>query len=306
MKALVLAGGGAKGSYQVGALKKWIVEDGEDYQIIVGTSVGCINGVKLAHAKAAPEVGFNPLVAEYQELREMWESLDNGQVYEDRWLWGLPALWNNSVFLNGPLRQLLRNKVDPDRLRESGREFRGVYVSWETGEVLTFDQMDENPAQKTYFSASFPVFFQPGVGDNGELYSDGGLRDIAPLGVALKLGADQVDMILCSNPDTAGKWETRGRKSLSFAMRAIDIQSTEILLGDVSVCKERNRTAKLVALCKEHRVAIPDDLKEVEGLKVVDLRVLSPSGPVGDSFDFSPEANELRFDLGYADACALG
>lgn len=304
MRALVLAGGGAKGAYQVGVLRKWIEEDGHDYRIIVGTSVGCINGVKLAHAKVGP----GPLIREYGDLKSMWEELNDDQVYESRWLCGISSLWNNSVFLNGPLRQLLRGRIDPERLKESGREFRGVYVSWETGEVCTFNQTDENPAQKTYFSASFPVFFQPGVGDDGKLYTDGGLRDIAPLGQALKLGATSVDMILCSNPDTAGEWCTRGRKSLGFAMRAVDIQSTEILLNDVRVCKERNRTAKLMSLCKANGVPIPDDpdLKEAESFQVVDLRVLSPSGPVGESFDFSPEANRARFELGYEDACTMG
>jgi len=308
MKALVLSGGGAKGGYQVGALKKWIEEDGEDYPIILGTSVGCINGVKLAHAKMAPAVGPNPLVAEYQELCKMWGELNDDQVYERRWLWGVSALWNNSVFINEPLRQMLRDRIDPVRVRSSGRKFRGVYVSWRTGQIHTFDEMEENPAQKTYFSASFPVFFQPGVDDNGELHTDGGVRCIAPLGMALKLGATSVDMILCSDPDTAGEWDTKGKKSLSYVMRAIDIQSTEILFNDTRVCKERNRSAKLMALCKEHGVPIPDDpdLKEAKNFKVVGLRVLKPSGPVGESFDFSPEATRARFELGYADACALG
>lgn len=308
MKALVLSGGGAKGSFQVGALKKWIVEDGKDYQILVGTSVGCINACKLAHAKTAPATGPNPLVAEWEQLKEFWDSLNNDQVYRERCLWGLPALWNWSVYKTHPLRQMLHERVDPERLHSSGRELRGVYVNWRTGEVCTFDQNDENPALKTYFSASYPVFFEPGVGEDGELYTDGGLRDIAPLGIALKLGADEVDMILTSDPDKPDDWVTKGKKTIAYALRTVDIMSTEILLTDTRVCQERNRTAKLMALCKEHGVPIPDDpdLKAAEGYKVVKLRVLRPGGPMGDSFDFGPESNKLRFDRGYEDACALG
>jgi NTE family protein len=306
MKALVLSGGGAKGGYQVGALQKWIAEDGEDYQILVGTSVGCINTIKLAHAKSAPATGPNPLVAEYQELRQWWEQLDNDQVYQKRWLWGAPALWNWSVFKTGPIRQLLRDKTDPERLRASGRRFKGVYVNWRTGEICTFDQNDENPAQKTYFSASYPVFFEPGRGPDNELYTDGGLRDIAPLGLAIGMGATEVDMIVCSDPDNVDEWDPAGEKTVNYALRTVDIMSTEILLGDTRVCQERNRTARAMALLKDNGVPIPDDLKDAEGLKVVDLRLLKPTGPMPDPFDFGPEATKRRFERGYKDACALG
>lgn len=307
-KALVLSGGGAKGSYQVGALQKWIAEDGEDYQIFVGTSVGCINACKLAHAKVAPEEGPNPLVAEYGELRAFWDQLSNDQVYEERCLWGLPALWNWSVYKTGPIQKMLHERVDPERLRTSGRQLLGVYVNWRTGEVCTFDQNDENPAQKTYFSASFPVFFEPGQGEDGELYTDGGLRDIAPLGLALKMGADEVDMILCSDPDRAEDWATAGQKTVSYALRTVDIMSTEILLTDIRICQERNRLAKLVAQLQANGVPIPDDpeLQGVGDYKVVKLRLLKPREFLGDSFDFSPEVTKMRLTRGYEDACALG
>lgn len=42
-RALVLAGGGAKGSYQVGVWKA-LAELGWKPDIITGTSVGCLNG----------------------------------------------------------------------------------------------------------------------------------------------------------------------------------------------------------------------------------------------------------------------
>ena len=43
MKALVLTGGGAKGAWQAGVMKA-LHERGERYDMIVGTSVGAING----------------------------------------------------------------------------------------------------------------------------------------------------------------------------------------------------------------------------------------------------------------------
>ena len=49
--ALALSGGGAKGSFQIGALKYLYEERGLKPKIVVGTSVGSINGVKLAEGE---------------------------------------------------------------------------------------------------------------------------------------------------------------------------------------------------------------------------------------------------------------
>ena len=44
---IVLTGGGAKGSYQAGALK-YLAELGLEPQILVGTSIGALNGAVLS------------------------------------------------------------------------------------------------------------------------------------------------------------------------------------------------------------------------------------------------------------------
>ena len=46
-RAIVLAGGGTKGSYEVGVWRT-LNELGIDYQIVTGTSIGSINGVFMA------------------------------------------------------------------------------------------------------------------------------------------------------------------------------------------------------------------------------------------------------------------
>ena len=45
--AIVMSGGGSKGAFQVGALKR-LYEAGIRPQIVCGTSVGALNGAKLA------------------------------------------------------------------------------------------------------------------------------------------------------------------------------------------------------------------------------------------------------------------
>lgn len=45
-KAVVLGGGGSRGSYQVGVWKA-LLELGFDYEIVTGTSVGALNGALM-------------------------------------------------------------------------------------------------------------------------------------------------------------------------------------------------------------------------------------------------------------------
>ncbi|MBR2503809.1 MAG: patatin-like phospholipase family protein, partial [Oscillospiraceae bacterium] len=46
-KALVLAGGGARGSYHIGAWQA-LIEMGYKFDIVTGTSVGSLNGTLVA------------------------------------------------------------------------------------------------------------------------------------------------------------------------------------------------------------------------------------------------------------------
>jgi hypothetical protein len=66
-------------------------------------------------------------------------------------------------------------------LGKSGRQLRVVAVSWKTGQKIVATEKDPNIEGWIYASASEPVFFDPAEID-GELYTDGGLRDIAPVG----------------------------------------------------------------------------------------------------------------------------
>ena len=67
-KGLVLAGGGAKGSYQVGAYRA-LRELGWHPDIITGTSVGCLNAALFVLDKV-------------QEAEELWKNLDIHGVLE--------------------------------------------------------------------------------------------------------------------------------------------------------------------------------------------------------------------------------
>ena len=109
-KGLVLAGGGAKGSYQVGVYKAL---DELDWRpgVIAGTSVGCLNGALFA-------------LDDWELAQEMWLTIGDGQVMEPA-PDGRPADWGDflqaAVEHGGmdvtPLEATVRRVVDEKALR---------------------------------------------------------------------------------------------------------------------------------------------------------------------------------------------
>ena len=87
--ALVLSGGGAKCSYQLGvvaAIEEQLAElranhgeEGLDIALVVGTSGGAINSVPIA-------MGITGTAEGRKEFRQTWQSLDQRQIVRPSWL----------------------------------------------------------------------------------------------------------------------------------------------------------------------------------------------------------------------------
>src|SRR3990172_6737812 len=80
---LVLSGGGARGSFEMGAVKCLYVHFGVRPDVIIGTSVGAINAAKLAEARTREQQ-----LAAMRGLEAIWRSLmRNSNMYvEADWL----------------------------------------------------------------------------------------------------------------------------------------------------------------------------------------------------------------------------
>ena len=105
--ALVLSGGGAKGSFEVGSLQ-YLYENGFLANIICGTSVGAVNALQLAHGGTA-----GAQAASFAMLKMVWETEmnENADMYtEAAWLAGvaprtcdaITRLYSNDIDV-GPL-----------------------------------------------------------------------------------------------------------------------------------------------------------------------------------------------------------
>jgi NTE family protein len=283
VRALVLSGGGSKGAYQVGALKKWLLEDNRDYDILCGVSVGALNAAFLSQAK------LGDIAAAYQKLADVWGKLNDDLVYKPRCFGLLAALWNRSVYNSKPLRDFITANLDPAAVASSGRIVRVGSTSWTTGEYRLGEGTDPDFLRWVMASASFPIFLEP-IAMDGQLWADGGVRNVTPLGTAIKLGATEIDVIMCSNPDIATPWDPEGKQAIpGYLERVVDLMTDQIIRSDLQVCGLKNDIAE----------------RDTKYQKIV-LRVLQPSVVLTpNTLDFTPALITSMMATGYADACKL-
>ena len=67
--AIVLAGGGSRGAYQLGVWKA-LREMGVDYQLVTGTSVGALNGTLMVQQ-------------DYEKACQVWENITSEDIVGD-------------------------------------------------------------------------------------------------------------------------------------------------------------------------------------------------------------------------------
>src|SRR2546430_9387008 len=112
-RALILSGGGAKGSWQVGACQHLIVERGLWFDVIAGVSAGAVNAATLAQARDLDE-----LATEVEHLRSVWFGLRGSHdIYRRRWLGALGTVLARraSLYHAPPLSNQLHRRPDPAR-----------------------------------------------------------------------------------------------------------------------------------------------------------------------------------------------
>ncbi|MFT7579230.1 MAG: NTE family protein [Myxococcota bacterium] len=218
---LVLAGGGARGAFEVGALA-WLAEHRPDLleqvKVVTGTSVGAVNAAFLVSRGLTPHA--------VEELEALWLGLRlDGVIRMTRrrlasiaFKLGRPLLGSREqpalgLFDTGPYEKLITESVDWDQLHRNISNGRFDALALAATEISSgcthvfVEQRDPaalprwaddpwtvgvsarlGPAH-VLASTSLPILFSP-VKVGQHWYSDGGLRHNVPLSPALRLGAD--------------------------------------------------------------------------------------------------------------------
>lgn len=156
MRALVLSGGGSKSAHSVGMLQYILGELKINYDIFCGVSAGAINCAFLAQFPIGAEKEAST------KLTEMWTKIQTKDIYK-RWLfWGrIAGLWKSSLYDSSPLSDLVRENIDLNKIRESGKMVNVGTVSITSGKYTIFNQRSDHFIDAVIGSASFPGLLTP-------------------------------------------------------------------------------------------------------------------------------------------------
>jgi NTE family protein len=309
---LVLTGGGARASYQVGVLKAIaeITQAKESpFQVISGVSAGAINAAYLM--SRADQFGIAT-----QGLWDLWTRLHSERVYRtdpgslaslgSKWLGtvGMGGMFNrkraNHLLSTEPLRELLEQELSLERIPGfiKNQTLKGIALSatnYLTGTAITFFDGDDSirewvrstrlgvrttvTVDHVMASSAIPVFFPP-IRIEGALYGDGCIRLTSPVSPAIHLGADR---ILCvgiryfrTHEQTIDLNRNLKRDDLSIADIG-GVLLNAVFLDSIETDIERleriNRTLSLMT--EEQRSKMPSPLKTIP------VMALRPSQDLG-------------------------
>ena len=225
--AFVLGGGGLLGAHEVGMLRA-LTEAGIRPDLVVGTSVGAINGAFVA---ADPSGAV-------ARLDRMWQGDELRLAFSEK-LWGRAVrLVRSGTHLHSfdPLRRMLTDTLPGDDFADLKLPFHCVAASIETASARWFSS---GPVVSAVMASCAVPGLLPPVEIDGVHYFDGGLVDSIPVGRAVALGASTVYVLQVGRIESplaipTRPWEV-GLVAFEIARRHRFHEEMSSLPGDVRV-----------------------------------------------------------------------
>lgn len=273
MRALVLSGGGALGAYENGAVQ-WLLGHKETkYDLLCGISVGALNSAILS----THELGQEKAAA--RALNNLWYQITDAKIFKEHVPFKrISTIWKNSVVNSKPLLDLIDTRYAVNQTIEANRNIIVGAVSLTSGKYEEFDQKSPFLKEAIKASSAYPVFFTP-VYFNNQWWTDGGVKEIAPLQAAVRAGATEIDLVITAPKDTK-RWNNDDPTTIEIALRVLDLTYEEILDDDLEHCLSKHPNVK--------------------------IRTLRPKKELpGSSTNFDPKNILDLTDLGFNEAQAL-
>ena len=327
---LVLQGGGALGSYQVGVYQA-LNEVGIEPDWIIGTSIGAINASLIAGN--APEQRLARLTEFWKrmeqnpawQLREMLSGFGDGLAYWSTIAHGIPGFFRPNplahfgetfplgaeragYYSTAPLEATLSDLVDFD-LVNSGRPRLTVGAAHvRTSQMRYFDSRDGKlDVRHIMASGALPPAF-PAVRIDGELYWDGGILSNTPTEVVFDDNPRKDSLIFAVH-----LWNTHGAEPKTMAevfSRQKDVQYSSRIMSHIARQQQAHRLRhvinQLAAKLPEAERNNPE-VREMAGYgcqtRMHVVRLLAPQldrETHTKDIDFSPRGIMQRWDAGHA------
>jgi NTE family protein len=176
--AFVLGGGGMLGAGEVGMLRA-LLEHGVQPDLVVGTSIGAINGAAVAADPSLEAVGT---------LTEVWHQVCDSELFSGSALRRARHLvrTRTHVHPNEPLREMLTAQFGDRLIEDLPVPFQCVAASIERAAEHWFTR---GPLVEAVLASSAVPGMLPPVRIGDEHFLDGGLVHSIPVGRAVALGA---------------------------------------------------------------------------------------------------------------------
>lgn len=271
-RALVLSGGGGRGAYHVGVYK-YLEEKGLVPDIVVGTSIGAVNGAMIASGMTAAD------------LEREWQAMTTDQVQRVR-LNPFEYLERPSLLDNSPWLATLERQINFHKVRTSSRTFLVTSTDIRRGGLRVFRNA-EITVKHILASCSIPVVY-PWTDLDGDLLWDGAVVANTPLRPAIDEGAEDVFVVLLS---PAGARELPPPPGLiEAAAHAFDTAMLASFEADLKQVEKANRRIR--------------DGRGDPAHHVVNLHVIAPSEsiPAAWILNYDRKNTDHLIRLGYEDA----
>ena len=188
--AFVLSGGASLGAIQVGMLQA-LAERGIEPDVLVGTSVGAVNGAFVA------DHGFGADALD--ELAGIWLGMRRARVFPTEPVTGLLGFVGarRNLVPAGALRRLITRNVECERLEDLPIPLHVIACDVLTGTEV---RLSRGPlVEAVLASAAIPGIFPP-VDWDGRLLIDGGVANNTPVSHALELAPRHVYVLPTGGP----------------------------------------------------------------------------------------------------------
>jgi NTE family protein len=232
--AFVLAGGGSIGAVQVGMLRE-LLAHGVKPDLVVGSSVGAINGAYLAG---------DPSLEGVRRLEAIWRGLQRRDVFPITWRSMLAAIARRGSLVDpGALRQLLEAHLPFRNLEQAPLPLHVVATDILGGALVKLSRGAAVDA--VLASCAIPGAFPPvRVGEHHLV--DGAVASNTPIRVALELGATRM-IVLPSGYACALDAPPHG--AIATALHAITLMIAHQLVTDLERCGGQAEIVTVPPLC---------------------------------------------------------
>lgn len=321
-RALVLSGGGGRGAYHVGVLR-FLEEHDWFPDVIVGTSIGAVNGAAIASGHNA------------HSLWALWQRLKTKDVQKTH----LNPLDGNFLLDTAPLRDTLQREgwVNFDRINsnDAAVHLRITATEVNSGHLHVFgnssdvfpSRMEQEPIELDHIiaSCSIPVVY-PATQLHDHLYWDGATVANTPLGPAIDAGAEEIIVVIMTpwddDSETTNETPRNIISSLSYTLEWALLASfqadlklfnriNEIVHLELENARLRAANAALLAQIQGDDVQFEDknnngipDILEKEFRQLPEPIIVGPRRPIPVEriIRYTLDGHKELYQMGYDDA----